>query len=173
MSYARWRLHLADVVDDLGDLVPGSHDREHQRLDRLLGHGEGVALVEDATTVDEIADVRDARDVRVDHGVQFTVHLDVEARGGERVAATDGVHTAREGRGDLLRDRLQRPDLGRRVGLQDWPAAGSSLKWSRCSCVTRIASAPTAASSSVKVPGSMTSTRPSFSDELQAWLTSS
>jgi hypothetical protein len=31
------RLDLADVVDDLGDLAPGGHDREHQRLDGWSG----------------------------------------------------------------------------------------------------------------------------------------
>ena len=36
----------------------------------------------------------------------------------------------------------------------------SSLKWSMCSWVTSIASAPTAASSSLKTPGSMTSVLP-------------
>ena len=86
-----------------------------------LGDGERVAGVEDATAVHEVADVGDPRDVRVDHGVQLAVDLDVEAGGGERVAVADGVHAAREGGGELLRDAAQGPELGGRVGLQGGP----------------------------------------------------
>lgn len=46
----------------------------------------------------------------------------------------------------------------------------ASLKWSGCSCVTRIASAPTAASSSANPPGSMTSVRPFRSRRTQEWI---
>lgn len=111
------RLDLAHVVDDLGDLVPRRHDGEHQRLDRVVGDGEGVAGVEHLAAVDEEPDVGDARDVRVDHRVQFTVDLYVETGGGEGVAVTDGVHAAGEGRRDLLGDGPERPDLGGRVVL--------------------------------------------------------
>src|SRR3954454_4918777 len=44
-----------------------------------------------------------------------------------------------------------------------------SSKWSGCSCVTRIASAPIAAPSSLKPPGSRTSVCPSFSRRTQLW----
>ena len=87
----------------------------------MVGDGEGVAGVEDPAAVDEVADVGDARDVRVDHGVQFAVDLDVEAGGGERVAVADGVHAARERGRELLGDGLQRPDLRGRVGVQGRP----------------------------------------------------
>ncbi|SCE55631.1 hypothetical protein GA0115235_127024 [Streptomyces sp. DpondAA-F4a] len=46
----------------------------------------------------------------------------------------------------------------------------ASSKWSGCSCVTRIASAPTAASSSEKPPGSMTSVCPSRSTRTHEWV---
>lgn len=46
----------------------------------------------------------------------------------------------------------------------------ASLKWSGCSCVTSTTSAPSAASSSEKPPGSMTRTRPSFSIRTQEWV---
>ena len=114
------RRDLAHVVDDLGDLVPRGVHGQHQRLDRAVRDGEGVARVEDRP-VDEVADVGDPRDVRVDHGVQLAVHLDVEAGRGEGVAVADRVHPAREGRGDLLGDAAQRPDLGGRVGVQRRP----------------------------------------------------
>lgn len=111
------RLHLAHVVDDFGDLVPGGHHREHQGVHRVVGDGERVARVEERTVHQE-ADVGDPRDVRVDHRVQLAVHLYVEARRGEGVAVSDGVHAAGEGRGEPVRDAAQGPDLGGRVGVQ-------------------------------------------------------
>ena len=57
----------------------------------------------------------------MDDGVQFAVHLDVEAGGGEGVAVADGVHPAGEGGGELVGDAAQGPDPGGRVGLQGGP----------------------------------------------------
>ena len=114
------RRDLADVVDDLGDLVPGRVHRQQQRVDGAAGDGERVARVEDRA-VRQVADVGDARDVGVDDGVQLAVHLDVEAGGGEGVALADGVHPAGEGGGRAARRRCQRPDLGRRVGFHARP----------------------------------------------------
>ncbi|CAM5723381.1 hypothetical protein SVIOM342S_06037 [Streptomyces violaceorubidus] len=55
------------------------------------------------------------------------------------------------------------------AGLSSMAARSrSSSKWSGCSWVTRIASAPRAASSSLNPPGSRTSVCPSFSRRTQA-----
>src|SRR5690606_30632495 len=94
--------HLTDVVDDLGDLVPGGHDRRQQRAHGAVGDGRRVTGVEDRAAVHEVADVGDARDVRVDHGVQLAVHRDVKAGGREGVTVPDRVHAPGEGRGELL-----------------------------------------------------------------------
>ncbi|GAA3077254.1 hypothetical protein GCM10020254_21650 [Streptomyces goshikiensis] len=69
-------------------------------------------------TLHEVADVGDAGDVRVDHGVQLAVHLDLEPGGGEGVAVTDGVDAAGIGRGQLLGDAAQGPQGGGRVRVE-------------------------------------------------------
>lgn len=116
----------------------------------------GVTWVEHQP-VDEVADVVRHRDAVVDGGVVAPEHLHAEANHVQRLAAVVG--------------RDQTGPFGGCVeeGLRDggWPHSGSSgrawrasrtastAKWSRCSCVTSTAHAPSRRSriSGVKAPG--------------------
>ena len=89
------RPHRDGVVDHLADLRPRRHRRHEQGLDRCRRHGERVAGVEHAV-IDQVADVRDDRDERVDHRVLVAEGLDREAGGLERLVRPDRRHLVPE-----------------------------------------------------------------------------
>ena len=67
------RADLAQVVDRFGELQPRRPGGHGQHLDRLAGHGERVAGVEQPAP-DQVADVGDHGGVGVDGGVLAAGH---------------------------------------------------------------------------------------------------
>jgi mannose-6-phosphate isomerase len=107
------RSHRAHVVGGLGDLHPRSAGRQQQGGHRGVRHEERVTRVVQAA-VDQVANVRDPRDVWVDLRVLVAVHPDVEGRHGELVARRD--------RGELVGVGTEHPaQRARRVHPQPGP----------------------------------------------------
>ena len=144
----------------------GRRDRHQVGVHRAVGPGPRVARVVDRV-LDQVADVL-ARNpqLRQDDRVVVAIGTDREAGRLEGLAALDHRDPLGQPR---CRCRQLRGDAGvgpdRHVQTR---VTRSTSRWSKCSWVTRIASTPSNASSSAKMPGSTSSTLPSFSSRTQA-----
>jgi len=100
------RRHRAQEVHRLAGLEPRRAGGQAEHVDLLLRHVERVAGVVEGAVVEQVADVRDDRNVLVDHGVLATDHVHRRAADLERVTGVHDLVFEAELRDSLLGPRV-------------------------------------------------------------------